>query len=141
MKQFLEFVQHHWMLWVGLAVVLVLIVIEEIRSKISGCPRISPQEVTALMNHQDAVVVDLRSQQAFAGGHILGSINIPQAELSANMQKLDSRKDKDIILVDSTDVSLAAIGKKLQQQGFSKIYFLRGGFGSWKEAGLPLTKK
>jgi rhodanese-related sulfurtransferase len=140
MKQFLEFMQHHWVLWASLAVALVLLIIEEIRGQIGKAVRLSPQEMTSLMNHEGAVAIDLRSQQAFLSGHILGAINIAQTDLEISWSKLEAHKNKLIILVDANEAALHSVAKKFKLHGFSKINILKNGIESWKDANLPLVK-
>lgn len=141
MKQFIEFVTHHWLLCVAFVVVLFWLIIEELRTKVGGSARLAPKDAAALMNHEDTMVLDLRTKALFVTGHILGATNIPSADLKSHMDKIDSHKAKPIILVDTTDASLIAISNNLKKQGFTKLYILAGGLTAWKDAGLPLAKK
>lgn len=141
MKQLIEFVTHHWVLGVAFVVVLFWLIIEELRTKIGGSPRLAPKDATALMNHEDALVVDVRAKAVYITGHILGSVNIPAAELQDHLKKIETHKTKPIILVDATDAALVSFSNKLKHHGFTKVYILAGGLPAWKDAGLPLVKK
>ena len=140
MKQLLQFIQNHWVLCSALGAALAVLIFEELRSKIGGLPKITAQDATLLLNRENALVIDLRSQKAFTGGHILGATNIVRADFDVYIKKLESHKNQPLILVDDNDVNAAPIGTKLQQQGFAKIYILAGGIMAWKDAQLPLTK-
>ncbi|EKD45476.1 MAG: rhodanese protein [uncultured bacterium] len=139
-KQILQFIQNHWMLCSAGAVVLALLIFEELKSKLSGTPMISAQAVALLLNRENTLVIDLRNQKAFTSGHILGAINIARADIEHNLKKLESHKNKTLILVDDNDSNALAIVTKLQAQGFAKIQVLAGGLPSWKDAQLPLNK-
>jgi hypothetical protein len=45
--------------------------------------RIAPEEAAMLVQSGDAILVDVRSKDAFVAGHIKGSVNIPYQDLSA----------------------------------------------------------
>ena len=51
--------------------------------------RVSLDETKAAMDAGTAVVVDVRSAEAYQGGHIAGAINIPLGELESRLGELD----------------------------------------------------
>ncbi|NIO39799.1 MAG: rhodanese-like domain-containing protein, partial [Burkholderiales bacterium] len=53
-----------------------LLVFTELRRKAQGITNVEPQDAVKLIN-ADAVVLDLRSGEAFARGHIVNAKNIP----------------------------------------------------------------
>lgn len=142
-KQLLQFIQNHWALCTAFGVTLALIAFEELKIKIGGggAPRISAHHTTLLLNRENAVALDLRNQKIFADGHILESINIVFADFDANLNKIESHKNRPIILVDDNESNTSSIAAKLRKHGFSHIYILAGGLRSWKDAQLPLIKQ
>lgn len=140
MKQILQFIQNHWMLSSAFVVVLIALIFEEVKGKIGAVPRIPASSATLLLNRENAVIVDLRTQQVFASGHILGAINIGYADFDAYLKRIEPHKNHDLILVSDNDAHAASVGIKLQKQGFSKVHVLAGGLQAWKNAHLPLTK-
>jgi phage shock protein E len=54
-----------------------------------------PVNYSALMEEEDAVIVDVRTQAEFMKGHIKGSINMPIGDLRKRMLELNH--DKPII--------------------------------------------
>lgn len=139
MQQFLTFSLHHWELWLAFFVLLVLLILLELRNKFSGLQSVSPREATFLINREDAVVVDLRDNNAFATGHILDAINIPAPELPNKLPQLENQKAKPLILVGSNGPALNKLGTLLLSNGF-KVNHLNGGIAAWQSAGLPLVK-
>jgi rhodanese-related sulfurtransferase len=107
---------------------------------LSGVKMLNPDEVTRLINREDAQVVDIRTQKEFEGGHIIDAVNINVDELGNQLEKLKKYKDKGVIFCcASGSVSIKEI-RKLMNEGFEKAYCLKGGILSWQNANLPLTK-
>jgi rhodanese-related sulfurtransferase len=139
-KQFLEFVIHHWILWSIFVLIILVIIFEEIRGRIQGIARLTPHDLTRLINREEAVAIDVRDNAAFAKGHIIGSINIPHTKMDGSIDKLKKYQQKPVVIVSSNGQTGPQEGVKLQHNGFNKVYFLAGGIAAWQEAGLPLIK-
>lgn len=138
MNQFTVFLQNHWVLWVTLIIVVALIIYEETKRNIGGVLKIGAQQLVNFMNHHDAVVVDLRSKEEFAHGHLLSALNIERADLEKNIHQL--KKNRPVILIGSIAKAALTAGMLLKKQGFEKIYVLDGGMVAWQKASLPLVK-
>ena len=54
--------------------------------------RISIDETKAALDSGSALVVDVRSAEAYQGSHISGAINIPLEELESRLGELDQAK-------------------------------------------------
>jgi len=139
MTKFIEFVINHWPLWLAFVALLVLLVYEELKDKLLGIKRLSPQDLTQMINRDEAVVLDIRDKATFEQGHIIGAINIIGNELDANMARLEKYKDKALVIIDGSGQSMQ-VAAKLKKAGF-KTYALIGGLNGWRNLGLPLTKK
>ncbi|MGB6976510.1 MAG: rhodanese-like domain-containing protein [Gammaproteobacteria bacterium] len=139
MEQFITFIMHHWPLSLAFLVVLILLILEESRGALLGAPRISPQEATRLLNHENAVVVDVREATAYDSGHILGAINVPQNKIENELPQLEKLKDKPIIVVCASGQESLKAANKLRKPGV-KVHVLAGGLNAWRNAGLPLVK-
>jgi rhodanese-related sulfurtransferase len=139
MQQLTEFVTHHWILFVALVVILVLLLWNIISAKRGGA-EMGPAEVTQLINREDAVVVDVRDKAQYAKGHIVGAINMPMPELSQRMKELDKFRDRPIILCCQMGDTSSGAGIALMKAGITKLYRLRGGILAWQNLNLPLIK-
>lgn len=137
MQEYIQFVINHWVLWLALVLLILLIIVEEFRGKIGGLPRLSASDLTQLINTDQAVVIDIRDNDAFAAGHITGSVNIPFSDLEANAKKLEKYKTKTIVIVSGAELSKST--KALQAAGYN-LATLNGGITGWRQAGLPLVK-
>lgn len=140
MQDIIQFLLSHWLLASAFLIVLALLLFEEARSKGMGGAALTPQMAIRLINRDEAVVVDCRDGHAFKEGHIITSMNFPQAELNQNLNKLAKYKEKTLIIVCSTGQKSAAIATKLRKEGFVESKVLTGGLAAWKKADLPLEK-
>lgn len=138
MGQLTLFITNHWGLWLALVVILALIFINEIIAQKKRAKELSPAAAVDLMNHNNAIVIDLRDPDAFRDGHIVDSVRVSAEEF--NQQRMDKYKNKPIILVCPRGLQSAALATKLQAQGFTEPMVLSGGITAWLAADLPLVK-
>ncbi len=99
MQQYVEFAGNHPILvvmWIGL---LLAIIVSYIQAMFSKLQFVTPTELTLLVNREDALVLDIRSNDDFKRGHITGARNIPLAQLSGQIGSLEKAKDAPIIVV------------------------------------------
>ena len=134
---FLEFVLQQWPLVGALAVTVLLLIFHE--SRRAGAT-VTPQQLTNLVNQQQAAIIDLRDPAEFRKGHIVDAINIPYAKLGERSDELEKLRDHPLILVCKLGQYSSAAGKQLQQKGFKQVYRLSGGISEWQVAQLPLIK-
>lgn len=140
MQQFIEFSIRHWELWLAFLVVLCLLLGFEMRSRFTGFPQLSAQATTLLINRENALVLDIRDSSSFNKGHIIGSINIPLAELEDKVKSLEKHKKRTVVIIYSVGQSTTKVANLLQNKGFADINTLKGGITTWQNAGLPLIK-
>lgn len=138
MDRYLEFVSNHMILSTMLVLSFLLLIFTELRRKAGGITNIEPQEAVSLIN-ADAVVIDLRSADAFARGHIVNAKNIPFDELEANQEKLSKMQSKAILAVCDAGVNSSRAVDKLRKSGMESVYGLKGGIAAWTQANLPLV--
>ncbi|MCE9538159.1 MAG: rhodanese-like domain-containing protein [Bacteroidetes bacterium] len=80
------------------------------------------------LKKQGAVILDVRSNGEYSGGHIKGSINIPVDQLSKNLSKLKD-KNKPIITVCASGMRSASAKSILKSNGYTQVHN-GGGWGS-----------
>lgn len=133
-----QFITNHWGLWLALIAILLLIFINELLIRKKQAKEVSPQAAVNLINHQQAIIVDLRESEAFRGGHIIDSVRATPDDFA--QQRMDKYKTKPIILVCARGLQSTQLAAKLQTQGFSQPMVLAGGIAAWQTAELPLIK-
>lgn len=139
-QDIISFIMAHWLLCSAFAILLIALFVEEARSKgLMG--QISPQEAVKLMNHESAVVIDIRDRNAYQDGHIIGAVNIPRADLEKDLSKMDKYKNQAVIIVCAMGQTAGALSAKLKKQAFPNIHVLSGGMHAWKNAQMPVVKK
>ena len=102
--------------------------------------RASPLQVTQMINRGKTTIVDVRSSEEFAAGHLRDAKHIPLADLSARIGELDKSKTRTVVMVCQTGARSDKAARQLQAAGFEDVHSLEGGLAAWKAAGLPLTK-
>lgn len=106
----------------------------------AGGPSLSTLEATQLINRKDALVLDVRSGDEFARGHILNARSIPAAQLGGRLGELDKFKNRPLIVNCQAGNASKASCAALRAAGFSEVYTLSGGVAAWEQAGLPIAK-
>ncbi len=141
MDPYISFLVEHWMLSAAFGAILLLLIGNELRQRSFGVPGVSPQQLVDLLNHKDAVVIDIRSHERFDLGHILGAHNIPSENFEPGLKTLNKYKAKPIVLVCAQGNDSPKKGKVLKQNGFTELYHLSGGMDAWHAQGMPVTKR
>ncbi len=138
MEQFVEFAGNHSMLFGALGLILGLLTYNLM---MGNKGTLDPQGATALINHQDALVVDVRPTPDYAKGHIINSVNVPMNGFSKQINSLEKHKDKPVIVSCRSGAQSSQACAQLRKAGFSEVYNLRGGILAWQNANLPLSRK
>ena len=135
-SQLTEFVGNHPFLFLALFAILALLIGGEIRQRLSGVTEVGPSEATRLLNHENAIMIDTRSEKDYKFGHIVNSLHAPDL----NSIKLDKYRDRPLIVYCRSGNTSSVYCSKLRKQGFETVYNLKGGVTAWERAELPLTK-
>ncbi len=142
MQQVTQFVINHWVLSLLAVVISVWLIWDIITGRRWGGIWVEPSEVSRLINHDHAVVIDLRDQSDFNGGHILGAVHVPVRDLKARAEELLAKyPDRPLIMSCRTGSFSGEAAKLLRKAGIEKVYQLRGGVSAWQTASYPLEKK
>ncbi len=139
-QQLIQFATKHWLMCGAFVVLLVMLFIEEARSKGLGS-QLSVQQAVDLMNHEQAVVLDLRDQVTFKAEHIVNAINIPKSNLEQSMNRLVNFKQRPIIVVCAAGQHSVQVAMQLRKQGFEKARALAKGIQGWKNESMPMKKR
>jgi len=135
MDKFILFLIEHYFYSVPLLVVVILL----IRSNaVKGGKKITPQDLVSLTNQDAAKLIDLRSPNEFADGHITGSINIPYADIEDRLHEIKLQDGKSLVLICDSGSQSANAGEVLNKSGYQNTVILSGGIGAWKLDNLPL---
>ncbi len=106
-----------------------------------GTSQVVSSEVTRLINHEAAKILDIRKADEFEKGHIINAINIEVATLDEREKELEKYKNKTVVICCRQGQQSIRVVRDLKMKGFEKLYFLKGGINAWQNANLPLTKE
>lgn len=129
-------------LWLVLLTLLsgVLLLWPWLRRRMSGIGEVGPMEAVALINHEQALVLDVRETAEYAAGHIAGARHISLSELGSRAAELAPWKDLPVIVNCQSGQRSASASALLRGQGFARVFNLDGGLNAWQAAKLPVTK-
>jgi rhodanese-related sulfurtransferase len=140
MDRLLEYINHHpWLAALAVAAA-VAVLAYELRLRAESAGALTPQDVIRLMN-QGATVLDLRAAEAFQQGHINGARHFDAAQLANAGDTLRKYKERPLIIYCDRGTTAAATVRSLTQQGFTKVFNLRGGITAWRAENLPLARE
>lgn len=136
----LAFAGEHALLSLALLGLTLALVYTEVARLFSGFKSVNPAGLTALINREDALLVDLSASADFEKGHIPGAKNVAPSQFDPESKLLAKVRELPVVVTCRSGTASADAAKKLVKAGFKKVYWLDGGIGAWQQANLPLTK-
>ncbi len=101
---------------------------------------VSATEATQMINHQKAQIIDVRTEQEFAQGHIRQSKSLPLQSLPSLLTNAKLKQDKPVLIVCASGMRARRAAAVLTKEGFTDVAILDGGLKTWLDAQLPLVK-
>jgi len=83
-------------------------------------------------------ILDVRTPEEYAEGHISGAINIPFTELEARASELGIEGSDELVVYCRTGRRAAIAEVTLSELGYTNLRDLDGHITAWSEAGYPL---
>ena len=93
---------------------------------------------TRMVNDQGAILVDVRSSDEFAAGHLPQARNIPAEDIARRAGELPANKP--VILYCGTHRQAGKAAGALRGAGREQVFILDNGLTGWRQAGLPVVK-
>ncbi|PHS72738.1 MAG: sulfurtransferase [Cycloclasticus sp.] len=141
MDIYFEFMGNHSLLFVALLIVIVLLLQTVFSDVTRKYKLVSAPEAIALINRDDAVVIDTRNQADFESGHISDAVLIPLPDIKDSADKLNKYEGRPLLFYCKSGTRSDEACKILSKQGFNNVYALSGGIQAWQDANMPLVKK
>ncbi len=92
---------------------------------------ITPEEAKRMMETEsDHVILDVRSEREFQGGHIPGAILLPDHEIADRAHEVLPDRDQIILVYCAGGVRSRAASQRLAEQGYRNVYDF-GGLNQW----------
>ena len=97
----------------------------------------------ALLEHQSRhpdhlFVLDVRTPQEYAEGHVPGAVNVPYDQLASRLAEVP--KDKDVVLYCKSGRRAGIAADVLAANGYMRLSHLEGDMPAWIEKGRPVEK-
>jgi rhodanese-related sulfurtransferase len=106
-----------------------------------GIKEIDTRAAIQLINHQDALVLDVRDDSEYAAGHLPNSKHIPSEKIKERWVELQKFKEKPIVVIYRGGIRSNQASLILKKSGFAQVFNLMGGIDTWKRANLPIVKR
>ena len=139
-EELLAFANRNLYLSLGLVAITVALIYTEIARLFRGYKSLRPAELTALINRENALVVDLSPSGDFEKGHIAGSRSVASSQFDPESKLLAKAKSLPVVVTCRTGQVSTGAAKRLKKAGFEQVYWLEGGVQGWQQADLPLVK-
>jgi phage shock protein E len=105
-------------------------------------PKIAADQLIERLAQKDAelVVLDVRTPEEFAAGHVSGAVNIPYDQLPNRIAEITNAKNKDIVVYCRTGRRAAIAEDTLAAHGFKRVMHLDGDMIKWNEEQRAVEK-
>ena len=87
---------------------------------------------------QALFVLDVRTPEEYAAGHLPGAVNIPHDQLAGRLGELSGARDRDIVVYCRTGRRSAEALGVLDDAGFKRLFHLKGDYTRWTEEKRPV---
>jgi rhodanese-related sulfurtransferase len=104
--------------------------------------KIAPDQLAERIEKQDPnlVILDVRTPEEFAAGHVPGARNIPHDQLPNRIAEITGSKDEDVVVYCRTGRRAAIAEETLSSNGFKRLLHLDGDIIKWQEEKRALEK-
>lgn len=109
-------------------------------NRLRGVKEVDAAEALQLINHKNAIILDVREESEYKSGHLLNAKWIPLGKLVSRIGELERYRDLSIVVVCRSGQRSASACVALGKQGFAQAYNLSGGVMGWQKSNLPLEK-
>lgn len=102
---------------------------------------VSPEEVLQRLDQEDRdwVLIDVRENDEFRGGHMAGALGIGRGVLEYHIADVVPDTDMEIVLYCRGGNRSALAADSLQHMGYTNVFSMDGGWRAWEERGYPVS--
>ena len=108
-----------------------------IRQVKAGIREVSVED--ARTRQGQALFLDVRETDEWSQGHVPEALFIPRGFLELRIEEKVPDREREIVVYCAGGTRSALAARSLQDLGYRNVTSMAGGFGRWKEAGLPFT--
>jgi phage shock protein E len=109
--------------------------------RVVAADRIEGVELVSRLGGEDEpLMLDVRSREEFAKGHIPGALNIPYDELPGRLEEIAEHREDEVVVYCRTGRRAKIAEAALSEAGFRKVRDLEGHMTAWNEARHRITE-
>jgi rhodanese-related sulfurtransferase len=97
-------------------------------------------EAADLIERFEPLILDVRTPREYQSGHLPDAFLLPVQELQANINRLASYREREILIYCATGNRSTVAAKILLDGGFKQITNLRHGLVDWQRRDLPVVR-
>lgn len=105
-----------------------------------GATHVDPAAAEQLIQAGKVIVLDIRTPEEYAEGHIAGAKNVDFLESDFEKQVSALERDKPYLIHCASGGRSSNSLPLFRKLGFAAVYHLDGGFSAWKKAGKAVVK-
>ena len=108
---------------------------------IRNVPRITIDELKALMDQQAVLLIDVRDPESFAKGRIPGAVNVDYTQVLKEAGKFTGEKRTIVTYCAcANEMTAARASVDLASKGIAGVKALKGGWDEWVQRGETIEK-
>ena len=92
-----------------------------------------------LSRKEKMLLLDVRTAEDYASGHIDGAENIPLEELEKRIDELAAWQESPVAIICTTDRRSRKAAQLLGKAGFADLHVVLGGMSEWQKQSLPVA--
>jgi len=120
-SQLSEFAGNHALLVMALAGIIIMLLAGEVQQRIGGVKNVGPVDATRMLNHEDAIMIDMRNDKDYQAGHIVNAVHLPECN-DSTMQGLEKFRKRPLIVYCRSGQQSTGVCSK---QFFHKVFTSR----------------
>jgi rhodanese-related sulfurtransferase len=107
----------------------------------AGPKSITAEELTEqILLSRAPLILDVRSEEEYAEGHIAGALNIPHDQLGDRLSEIGAAKTDEIVVLCRSGYRARIAEKLLIETGYSDVRDLDGHMNTWQSGGYPIER-
>lgn len=127
--------------WIGMVALGLAVTYLWPRVTIAGVTHSRPAAVRELLDRTPGVIVlDVRTSEEYAQGHLPGAILVPLDRLDAAADSVLKNRAAPVVVYCAVGGRSATAAKLLSAKGYTRLTNMIGGIHAWQAAGFPVVK-
>lgn len=116
--------------------------VPELRTNDAGAVLVTQEEVLRMIDAGTApMILDVRTAEEYAEGHVPGAINISHDELADRLAEIEAAKEAGVIVYCRSGRRAGIAEELLLARGYADVQHLEGDMLAWLEAARPTEKQ